>query len=106
MQELIDKYDADGEERCGFLLQDGSIVEVKNMSTEPKDSYVIDVAEILKYEDRIKATWHTHPGLTSNLSGEDYKGFLNYPEYLHYIVGEDGVSCFSVQSGVIVRNDG
>lgn len=48
-------------------------------------------------------TWHTHPGAGSNLSAGDAQTFLQWPDCLHAIVGEDGVSWYRVENGSVVH---
>lgn len=95
-----------GKERCGFVLDNGEIVEVPNVASEPENAFAIDASDIVKWEGQAVATWHTHPRESSNLSNEDYRGFLNYPNLRHYIVGTDGVSSYTVKSGIILRDEG
>jgi proteasome lid subunit RPN8/RPN11 len=90
-------------ERCGFVLTDGEVVEVNNTHPEPEKGFVIPAASFRKYEDRIVATWHTHPKANANLSQEDYKGFSQWPQLRHYIIGVDGVRAFEVTDGLVVK---
>lgn len=91
----------DGPERVGFILADGQIVEVKNICQEAENGFEVSGQDLLKYQDAI-ATWHTHPDMNSNLSSNDYYGFRNYPDWLHFIVGTDGVSAFKVEKGRVL----
>jgi proteasome lid subunit RPN8/RPN11 len=92
-------------------LNDGECVELKNIAETPGNSYEIDTAEVLPYltAGRVAGTWHTHPGTSPQLSGEDYAGFLGWPELKHHIIGvEDGktvVKCYQVRNGAILECD-
>ena len=99
---LLSFYQVDGPERVGFILSDGSVVEVKNCHPTPKDGFDVCIEDIIKYEDQATGTFHTHPGHTSNLSDVDWVCYLNWPRLLHFIVGSDGVRCFAVRDGAVI----
>ena len=99
---LLDFYAPEGPERVGFILLSGEMVEVENIYAAPNDGFSISTEDLIKYETLARATFHTHPGITSNLSGEDYKAFKCWPSYTHYIIGKDGVRSYSVNSGGVV----
>lgn len=94
--------DDDDDERIGFVLDDGSIIEVENICQTPTDGFEIKAEDLLKYEHTIKASWHTHPGASSNPSFGDLQSFLNYPDWRHYIIGNDGVIAYEVKNGKLV----
>lgn len=98
MSGLLD-YLADGPERCGFILKDGSIVEVENIAANPSDAFRMSAKSIEAYIAQATATWHTHPGASRNLSVADYRTFITLPHLDHYIVGVDGVRRYFVQDG-------
>lgn len=97
----------DTEERCGLLLTDDTVVEIKNVSNNPVIGYLMDPKEVLPYltDEKIKGTWHTHPDGPADLSGEDLKGFLAWPHLIHYVIGKDGVKCYRVENGVVLKCD-
>lgn len=103
MQSLLEFYSSEGNERLGFILHDGSVVEVKNLCNEPGRGGIVDPTFLVENEDRLAASFHTHPGASSNLSGDDYQAFKNWPDLKHYIVGNDGVRCFVVRNGAVVH---
>jgi proteasome lid subunit RPN8/RPN11 len=94
-----------GIERVGFVLQDGSLIEVPNISPHPENSFMVRGEDIMKYalSGEAQATWHTHPVKDGNLTIEDHEMFLNYPELEHYIVGNDGVRRYSVKDGRVIN---
>lgn len=102
MQALLEKLEGPNE-RCGFILTDGSIVEIENVAPEPQHSFLAKGEDVLRYIDEVAATWHTHPGGTSNLSVGDADTFKFWPDCLHHIVGEDGVSTYEVRNQVVMR---
>jgi proteasome lid subunit RPN8/RPN11 len=103
MHSLVEKYKGD-KERVGFVLRTGDAVEVPNISKTPEEGFSISTEDIIKYLDPEVsiATWHTHPGQSSNLSVEDMENFLQWPDHLHYIIGVDGISCYKVVDGRVV----
>lgn len=103
---MLDEFYAEsGHERCGFVLKDGSVVEVKNVCQDPEQGFTIRPEDVVKYHDQVEATWHTHPGSSNNLSMDDFVGFTNYPYWKHYIVGKNGTARYRVE-GTKVMNDG
>jgi proteasome lid subunit RPN8/RPN11 len=102
MQALLEKLTGPNE-RCGFILTDGTIVEIDNIAPEPDRSFIASGEAILKYVDLAVATWHTHPDASSNLSPGDAETFRFWPHCLHHIVGTDGVSTYRVVNHVVMR---
>lgn len=99
-------YDpADLKERCGFILKGNRIVEVLNFHTEPEKGFEISPESILKYEDKLKGTWHTHPKQSNALSQCDYSCFLYWPHLEHYIIGTNGVQRYVVEDGIVLNAD-
>jgi proteasome lid subunit RPN8/RPN11 len=90
-------------ERCGFVLQTGEVAEVENKCHDPANGFDISGDDLLKYEDLAVGSWHTHTGTDSNLTRDDLISFLNYPHLKHYIIGSDGVACYVVQKGQVIR---
>lgn len=95
LRQLLTKlYTPDGRERCGFITK-SALIEVVNAHPDPENGIDISPADIVAHADSAVATWHTHPGAPSNLSGDDYLCFtLQWPDLLHFIVGADGVRCY------------
>lgn len=85
-----------------MILSDGKIIETANVAGDPLEAFEIPDAELLLYEDEAIASWHTHPGVSSQLSFDDFEGFLMWPQLKHYIVGNDGVACYVVRKGAVV----
>jgi proteasome lid subunit RPN8/RPN11 len=101
---LLDKYGGNIE-RLGFILEDGEIVEFENIAPNPQFSFEASAEAVMTFEDRAIASWHTHPGASANLSAEDAVAFKSRPDWLHYIVGNDGVRCFRVEHGRVVVHE-
>ena len=98
------KYDkAEMVEKCGLVLLDGTILETENTHSSPEEGFRIPAKLLVEHEDNLYGTWHTHPRDTANLSQADYAGFNQWPRLRHFIIGIDGVRCFTVEDGLIVE---
>ena len=96
IESLKSKYQNDGPERVGFVLENNEVVEVKNVCPEPEEGFEVSGADIKRYAFVAVATWHTHPNDDFNLSPKDYEMFRDWPELAHYIVGNNGVRKYVV----------
>lgn len=109
LEELKKFYsdDPNTPELGGFVLESGLVVHRPNSSPDPLGSFCLAPDDLIKYEEFAVATWHTHPGGGSNLSGDDYIAFKNWPIFQHYIVGKDGIRCYYVdeRGNVIEKSD-
>lgn len=103
MNKLLDYYEGDNE-RVGFILKSGEIVEVENVAEDPTCGFDVRPEDLIKYEDEAVATWHTHPGKDANLSLEDMEAFVSWPDWIHYIVGERDVRAYVVKNGMVVHS--
>lgn len=91
-------------ERGGLILDDGTVVELQNLSDEPNEGAVLNPTDDqLEMFDRAVATWHTHPGASANLSVGDYETFVNQPQLQHAIVGDTEVRWYAVKNGAVVN---
>jgi proteasome lid subunit RPN8/RPN11 len=103
MKDLFSRYsDEILEERCGLILGSGEMLEVQNSHPEPTKGFEIDPETIIRYLDEMSGTWHTHPGQSSVLSGEDHLCFTAWPTLEHYVVGKDGIRLYRVDNGAVV----
>lgn len=101
---LLSKLTGDTE-RVGFVLKNGEIVEVENVCPEPNEGFEVKGEDILNYAPQAAATWHTHPGMTSNLSMNDYETFLEWPMLDHFIIGTNGVTKYVVEDDEVLIAD-
>lgn len=101
MQQLLEFYEGN-EERVGFVLKSGEIVEVMNICEKPEEGFKVSGIDLLRLTPHAQATWHTHPKADSNLSTDDWHAFLNYPELEHYIIGNDGLTKYVVENGAVL----
>lgn len=62
-------------EACGFILEDGTIIEMENISHTPTRSFKMDRNELAEKlynkAEFITAIWHTHPRGTQHPSHTD-----------------------------------
>lgn len=103
MQELFALHDRKGPERCGVILDDGSIVELDNIHPTPLLGFAMPV-EALEASN-VVATWHTHPVTGPNLSIADYRAFVSQPRLRHYVVAETEIWCYGVAGDILSRHD-
>ena len=101
---LKSKYTDKGPERVGFITKRGKMVEVANIHPEPENFFEVGLEDLEENIAKAKAIWHTQPGRTSQLSYEDYLGFLNFPEQLHIVIGFDGYRVYKVEDGSVLKD--
>lgn len=97
-------YSPQGIERVGFITKRGKVVEVANIHPFPKNFFEVSLEDLEENVDKAKAIWHTQPGRTSQLSYEDYIGFLNFPDHLHVVIGSDGYRVYKVEDGSVLKD--
>lgn len=96
MSLLQGMYSDQGIERVGFILDNYSFIEVKNVAPNPEYAYSVSGQDIKDYAiNNAIGTWHTHPNATSNLSHDDYDNFIRWNNMFHLIVGSDGVRLYN-----------
>lgn len=100
---LKSKYSPTGPERVGFITKRGKVVEVENIHPQPTEFFEVHPTVVEENIAKSKAIWHTQPGRTSQLSYEDYLGFLNFPEQLHIVIGSDGYRIYRVENGSVLK---
>lgn len=102
MDALREFYADEGPERVGLILRDGTIVELENVATNPEEAFDVRPEDLIRYEDEMVATWHTHPGASPNLSLDDHMAINNWPMLEHYIIGQGSTRRYTVRNGSIV----
>lgn len=72
------------EEACGFVLKDGTVIQVKNTAEKPGLEFQIAAEDSAKYLDDAQAIWHTHLN-SPQFSKEDVAACktLNLPWVMH-----------------------
>lgn len=104
MKNLLRFYDdEETEEMCGFVLKNRRVVQLKNVHPEPTQGFEIDPADTMRYMDRLKGIWHTHPKADAVFSGEDKLCMEQWPDLAHYVVGQDGVRKYIVKNGAVLN---
>lgn len=103
LSEKLQPFLTDGAERGGFVLSDGSVVELDSQSGDD-DSFLPSAADILEYAGQAVATWHTHPGASANLSVDDWQTFIDWSNLKHIIIGEDGIRFYRVADGMVLND--
>ena len=74
------------EECCGIITKDYSYVPCKNISPEPKDTFVLDPLALLKYGDNCWGIFHSHTRNHDELPSEKDKDSAIFSQY-KFIVG-------------------
>ena len=90
-------------EKCGFILKDGTVINLENKHPHPNLGFLIPDSDIDQYKDDIAAIWHSHPSNDVNLSVEDYAAFLRYPDYDHHIYGLNHMAAYYVRGDTVYR---
>lgn len=90
-------------ERVGFVLEDGSVVECLNVCDDPENGFDVSDADLARYCDQAVASWHTHPDGTKLLSVGDYATFLTNDALVHFIIAPDGVAAYHVVGGAVLN---
>lgn len=93
----------DGDERCGLVLNNLTIIELVNESTDPHNSFVISETQVLPFKTQLLGIWHTHPRGPANLSIDDYNAVLDLPRLHHLIISPKHVSMYSVIDGLVMN---
>lgn len=91
------------QERVGFVLTDGSVVECMNICDDPENGFDVSDADLARYCDDAVATWHTHPNGTKLLSVGDHESFRANDDLLHFIVAPDGLAAYRVEGGFVMN---
>lgn len=93
-------------ERCGVILHNGDIVEIRNIHENPTKGFHMDPKGLLFVLSETVATWHSHPGADPTLSEDDMAGFRAWPQLVHHIIGirngEPAMTTYRVLDGGIV----
>lgn len=92
-------------EVCGFVMNDGEIVEIRNVANDPRHSFHMDRAQMIEKlsgrEESIAGIWHTHPRGSTHPSGTDLKAISMgaiQPHWRYWIVTAE--ECFSLDTSL------
>lgn len=85
-------------EVCGFVLENGEVLEIRNISLSPMRAFKMDrqqlIDKLVGREEFITGIWHTHPRGTTVPSHTDLDGIkcgAIQPNWRYYIVTSAGV---------------
>lgn len=73
-------------ECCGIVTKDFDYVPCKNISPEPKESFILDPLALHKYGDNCWGIFHSHTPTHDDLPSEKDKGSAIFSQY-KFIVG-------------------
>ena len=94
---LLSLYKEEGCE-CGGYIKNGEAIICENDSPNPVENFSFKIEDLMIINDQegVTALFHTHPNGTSAMTKQDFKAFVNYPDFFHLIVGKDGLLCYKV----------
>ena len=72
-------------EACGVILKDFIYKPCNNISSEPLNSFILDPAAFIKY-DNIWGIFHSHPGSDKPIPSQDDKISAAFQQY-KFLVG-------------------
>lgn len=104
IRKLLEHYPG-SDERCGFILTDGAVVEAENICLEPSIGFAVSDADLDRYIDDAVGTWHTHPNGTNILGVDDYAMMRGMPDLIHFIIGAEGVAAYSVDRDQVLNHE-
>lgn len=92
------------EERGGFVLVNGLIIELTNIAEDKRTTFQASSEEVLEHCNKaIAAVWHTHPDGSANLTSEDWETFLAWPDIEHIIIAKDEIRFYGVKGRGVVN---
>lgn len=103
MKSLFNLFDPNGDELCGVIYEDGTVVSLPNIHPNPRDNFAMSVEPL--QDPKVIATWHTHPRTSANLSVEDYRAFVQFPRLRHYVVAATEIWCYRMAGDILVLDD-
>ena len=97
LAKLHSLYKDEGCEVGGYI-RDGKVVVCENDSPNPLENFSFKIDDLMKINDEggVNILFHTHPNGTGAMSKQDFRAFVNYPEFFHLIVGKAEVLCYKV----------
>ena len=73
-------------ECVGIITNDFTYIPCKNTSPFPKDTFILDHAALVKYDENIWGIFHSHPGDENPLPSKEDKVSAAFQEY-KFLVG-------------------
>lgn len=91
------------EERCGYVLDDWSIVLVRNVAENPVREFQFDPEQqyriVKALRPRILGMFHTHPSGSHRPSQRDIESWPSIPGFRYWIGTQDEVTEWSIDDG-------
>jgi proteasome lid subunit RPN8/RPN11 len=76
-------------EACGFVMDDGSIIEIRNVAPNPAKGFEMDRLQLVeKISDKVSsivAIWHTHPSGKAAPSKRDLESMRCGAVHRHWL---------------------
>jgi proteasome lid subunit RPN8/RPN11 len=90
-------------EVCGFIMRDGRIKEIRNVSTNPTSEFQMDIGQLQRINPKdIVAIWHSHPSgkLTPSPTDQQHMPDLAaaYGDWAYLIVTKDDVAQYNTET--------
>lgn len=92
-------------EACGFIMEDGDIIEIRNVATNPAKGFRMDKSQLFeKLSDRIdfiQGIWHTHPSGSLRPSHTDLNAIkigAIQPNWDYWIVTSEDIAYYPAKS--------
>jgi len=73
-------------EACGIITKDLNYIPTKNISKNPRTSFIIDPIAIVENFDNILGFFHSHPGSSDPIPSSKDLSSTSFDEYL-FVVG-------------------
>ena len=88
------------EEACGFILRDGRVKEIRNVSQNPFKEFAMCPQQLLLVKPtEVIAIWHTHPSGKLNPSSIDQRNMAGlaqaYGSWAYLIATKDDVAQYN-----------
>ena len=89
-------------EVCGFVMEDGELLEIRNVAENPTTRFEMDRSQLIEKlsgrEHSIRGIWHTHPRGTTHPSQTDLAGIkvgAILRDWDYYIVTATNVTLYT-----------
>ncbi len=75
-------------ECVGIVTKDFTYIPCTNISPAPKDSFILDPADLVRHDENIWGIFHSHPGDENPIPSKEDKVSAAFQEY-RFLVGFD-----------------
>lgn len=73
-------------ECVGIVTKDFDYIKCKNVSTDPKNTFILDPAALVEHDGNIWAIFHSHPGSDNPIPSKEDKSSAAF-SYYKFLVG-------------------